>query len=145
MAKKAGLIGNKILPSRLTLLAGSGASFADLGPLRQATIEGQKPDAQLILLCAELMRLEDEINNFPYYTISEEKLAERLRIPLQCAREPLFEVICSMKTATLEGAQARARAIAKCAPDIMEEYHDIERIVMALLHDLLAETRLKQV
>ncbi len=108
------------------------------------------PDAELMWLCAEIDRLEDEWLSLyakPGATqeeaIAAEDRADAARDGFFARQAPLIERIGAMTATTLEGLKARARTIVKWAPDALgkPKMDAGELMIAALLRDLVAESR----
>jgi hypothetical protein len=139
------------VPSRRALLGGTAALLAGavVAATTSASTAAASPDAELIQLCAEIDRLEDEwrsLGSKPGMTEAEAAAAEDKQDSQQgfySKRQfPLIEEISKMEATTLEGMRARARTIVKWGPDIWNPAPGVDEIMIsALLRDLLGEAR----
>jgi hypothetical protein len=97
------------------------------------------PDAELIRLCTEIDRIEDQwLSTLPVGG----DIPDTVAAGISAQQEPLIEQICDMTASTLDGMRARARTIVKWAPDLVSMPHDAaDDMVAALLRDLIGEAR----
>jgi hypothetical protein len=139
----------------------NGMAHALLKDLRPQLISSQcrDNDAELIQLCAEIDRLEDEwlaLGSKPGMTNADAQAAEDKQDSQRgfCTdrQYPLIDKILEMRATTLDGLQARARTIVKWAPNLFTvkagpgtpfnpAATGDELMVAALLRDLIGEAR----
>jgi hypothetical protein len=129
------------LRSEPPLMSGKTA-MALLGTVDQISrkaMPASHPDAELIRLCTEIDRIEDQwLSTLPVGG----DIPDTVAAGISAQQEPLIEQICDMTASTLNGMRARARTIVKWAPDLVSMSHDAaDDMVAALLRDLIGEAR----
>ena len=103
------------------------------------------PDAELIGLCGQIIKLEqqfgasslrnaDLLSSDPLYRVEE---AEQAR--LSALQKPILDRIYELPTHTLDGFRARGRAIMSFDHGQLEREQDFQGQLYSLMHDLVAE------
>jgi hypothetical protein len=134
---------NAPIQSRRAMLSGSAALLTGVTAFLATQDTAPNPDAELIALCAEIDALEDRMwGNLPKMSDEEEKQHDAEIEPLRQKQLALIDQISDLTATTLDGFRARARTIAKWAPDLIPMPHDyLDQMAGALIRDLIGETR----
>jgi hypothetical protein len=110
-------------------------------------IPDEPDDAALIVALAELDAIERHVNSLDpgeANAIEDDRKRHRVIAPIWEAQGPILERVCGIPARTMKGLQARARTILlenldmDPAVDAMEAVYQSDRLIAALLRDLLA-------
>ena len=138
---------------RAVVVAFAGTGCRGLGVVQAGSttvLAAEDPDAELIGLCARCDALQDQVdtlhvrpsNDMPIdQEIAWEQARDVLVQPISDQQEELFEQICELRAATLQGNAARARTLLGWDKDLCRpgnHYCWSEELVGAVVRDLVA-------
>lgn len=129
-----------IFPALGTVLLGGIATVSLAKPeslsTAQAKPEGHHPDARLIALCDEFVRLDQAYRDIVYSTEEDEQ--EAALQPIMDQQDPLIVIIRDTEAKTVEGVQARLRALTAWSEDIVKitSPYWSESLTAAIFRDL---------